>query len=59
MGKLLIVEEVAEQLRVSTRTVTRYIDEGKIKAVKLDKCFRIYEEDVKEYLDTHKYDPNK
>lgn len=33
--KLLTIQEVAEMLRVSTRSVIRYIEAGKLKASKI------------------------
>ncbi|MDE2218713.1 MAG: helix-turn-helix domain-containing protein, partial [Patescibacteria group bacterium] len=33
--KLFTIEEIAEILRVHTRTVTRYIESGRLKASKL------------------------
>lgn len=35
IDKLLTIEEVARILRVSTRTVARYIESGKLKASKI------------------------
>lgn len=48
--KLLTIEEVAEILRVSTRSVTRYIESGKLKASKIG-VWRIKESDLQEFLD--------
>lgn len=48
--KLLTIEEVAEILRVSTRSVTRYIESGKLKASKIG-VWRIKESDLKEFLE--------
>ncbi len=35
VDKLLNIEEVAKMLRVSTRTIIRYIESGKLKASKI------------------------
>ena len=48
-AKLLSVKEVAEVLRVSERSVFRYIHENKLKASKVG-YWRIKEEDVNEFL---------
>ena len=48
--KLLTIEEVAEILRVSTRTVIRYIDSGKLKASKIG-VWRIKQSDVDVFLE--------
>ena len=48
--KLLTIEEVAEMLRVSTRTVIRYIDSGKLKASKIG-VWRIKQSDVDVFLE--------
>ncbi len=48
--RLLTIEEVAEILRVSTRSVTRYIESGKLKASKIG-VWRIKESDLHEFLE--------
>ncbi|MDD5658663.1 MAG: helix-turn-helix domain-containing protein [Actinomycetota bacterium] len=48
--KLLTIEEVAEVLRVSTRTVIRYIESGKLKASKIG-VWRIKQSDVDVFLE--------
>jgi len=48
--KLLTIEEVAEMLRVSTRTVIRYIDSSKLKASKIG-VWRIKQSDVDVFLE--------
>ena len=47
--KLLKIEEVAEMLRVSTRTITRYIEDGKLKASRIGK-WRIKSADLDQFL---------
>jgi len=49
-NKLLTIEEVAEVLRVSTRTVIRYIESGKLKASKIG-VWRIKQSDVDVFLE--------
>lgn len=48
--KLLTIEEVAEILRVSTRTVVRYIESGRLKASKIG-VWRIKQSDVDVFLE--------
>ena len=48
--KLLTIEEVANILRVSTRTIVRYIESGKLKASKIG-VWRIKESDVHLFLE--------
>lgn len=57
--KLLNIEEVAKILRVSTRSVIRYIESGKLKASKIG-VWRIKESDVHLFLeDTSNVDKKK
>ena len=48
--KLLTIEEVAEILRVSARSVNRYIVSGKLKASKIG-WWRIKQFDLDEFLE--------
>jgi len=48
--KLLTIEEVAEILRVSTRSVIRYIEAGRLKASKLG-VWRIKQSDLNTFLE--------
>ena len=47
--KLLTLKEVAGALRVSERSVFRYIHDGKLKATKIG-YWRISEKDLKSFL---------
>lgn len=47
---MLTVEEIAERLKVTTRTVYRWIDDGKLKAVKIQGIVRITEEAYTEFI---------
>jgi len=47
--KLLTLKEVAERLRVSERSVFRYIHSGKLKASKIG-YWRIAEKDLQAFL---------
>ena len=44
--KLYTIEEVSKIFRVSTRTITRYIEDGRLKASKLG-VWRIKQSDLK------------
>ncbi len=48
--KLLTIEEVAKILRVSTRSVTRYIEFGRLKASKIG-VWRIKQSDLDNFLE--------
>lgn len=48
--KLLTIEEVAEILRVSTRSVNRYIESGRLKASKIG-WWRIKQSDLDRFLE--------
>jgi len=48
--KLLTIKEVAKILRVSERSVNRYIEAGKLKASKIGQ-WRIRQEDLSVFLD--------
>ncbi|MHA1707316.1 MAG: helix-turn-helix domain-containing protein [Promethearchaeota archaeon] len=49
IDKLLTIEEVAKILRVSTRTVNRYIESGRLHASKIGQ-WRISQKDLEEFL---------
>jgi len=48
--KLLTIEEVAKILRVSSRSVNRYIESGRLKASKLG-VWRIKQSDLDKFLE--------
>jgi len=50
MDKLLTIKEVAEILRVSERSVNRYIESKKLKASKIGQ-WRIKQSDLDEFLE--------
>lgn len=50
MIKLYTVNELAEVLKVSVRTLRREMDEGELKFIKIRGRIRIREEDVHAYL---------
>jgi len=49
MDKLLTIKEVAQYLRVSERSIDRYIKSGRLKASKIGQ-WRISEKDLKEFI---------
>lgn len=49
--KLYDIKEVAKILDISTRTVSSYIKDGKIKAMKIGGKWKIKEDDLKKYLE--------
>ncbi|NMP23560.1 helix-turn-helix domain-containing protein [Sulfobacillus harzensis] len=50
MGKYLTVEEVAEQLQVSSRTVHRWIRDEGLPAIKLARAVRVDADDLAGWL---------
>ena len=50
MQKLYTPQEIAEILRINEQTVLRFIREGKIKAVKAGRAYRISERALEDYL---------
>lgn len=50
---LLTIEDVANRLRVSVRTVRNLIADGKIVTVRVGRQIRITEEAYQEYLKQH------
>ena len=48
--RLLTVQEVAEQLRVSKMTVYRLVKSGELRALQIGKSYRLREEDVDAFL---------
>lgn len=50
MGKFYTVDNVSEILGVTRQTVSKYIKEEKINAVKLGKSYRIYEPDFVDFI---------
>jgi len=52
IDKLLTIKEVAKILRISERSVNRYIEAGKLKASKIGQ-WRIKQSDLNEFLEKH------
>ncbi|MBX6377718.1 MAG: helix-turn-helix domain-containing protein [Clostridia bacterium] len=51
MGELLTVQEVAERLKVSAKTVRRWIQEGRLSAVRAGSLWRVREEALDAFLE--------
>ena len=51
---LLTVKEVASYLKLNPLTVYAYIREGKLHAVKFGRTYRVSEEDLRLFIDSHK-----
>lgn len=51
---MLKVADIGERLNVSTRTVVRWIEEGKLQAYQFGKDYRIEEEDYQMFLEESK-----
>ena len=49
--RIYTVKEVADLLKVSKMTISRYIQSGKLKSSKLGRMHRIIESDLKAFLD--------
>ncbi len=48
--QLLSPEEVAKRLAISPKTVREYLREGRIKAMKVGRLWRVRESDLQQYL---------
>ncbi len=57
-SELLTIDEVAEVLRVSVRTVTRYIEQGRLKASKIG-VWRIKRSDLDRFLEESSNAPKR
>ena len=50
MDELLTVKEVAEKMKITEKSVRRYVAEGMLKAIKLERVLRFREDDIEEFL---------
>ena len=48
--QLMTMQEVAQQLKVSERTVRRYIKDGHLKGYKLEGAYRITDKELERFL---------
>ena len=53
-GHLFNISELSLFLKVSVKTIRRYIKDGKIKSIKIGGVHRIYEKDIKNLMQTDK-----
>lgn len=53
MEEFYTIEEVSNILALTRQTVSKYIKEGKINAVKLGKSYRIYKKDFVNFINQH------
>lgn len=49
--QILTSDQVAKILQIHPLTVLRYIKEGKLKAIKLGRVYRIRESEIEKFLD--------
>lgn len=49
-NRLLTTKEVADELKVSERWVTKQIQDGKLRAIDLGKGYRIYRSELDRFL---------
>lgn len=55
MEKLITIDELAQYIRVSSRTLYRMLDEGELPfAIKLKGSWRFRESDVQDWLESQK-----
>lgn len=45
------LKEVAKMLRVSMTTIYRYVESGKLSAVKIGNSYRVTDEDLRKFID--------
>lgn len=55
----LKVGDIAELLNVSPKTVTRWIQSGKLAAIKFDKDYRVKREDLDKFIEDSKVNPTE
>ena len=51
MSRFLLVDEVAEKLRLHPNTVRGYIKKGILPAARFGKVYRVKEKDVEEFIE--------
>ena len=57
MMKIYTPEEAAKELKMSVQTIWKYIREGKLKAAKFGKTYRISEKQLEEFFDRMTQEP--
>lgn len=53
MMETYTIIEVAEMLKISKRTILRYINTGELKALKLGNSYRITKESLEKFVASH------
>ena len=48
---MLTIKQIAKDLQVTTRTVYKYIREGKLKVYQFDRQYRVKEEDYQKFIE--------
>jgi PTS system nitrogen regulatory IIA component len=50
MKAILTINDVAEKLQMSTSTIYKYAEQGKIPSFKIGACRRFFEEEINNYV---------
>ena len=54
LDEILTIEEVAKRLKVSNRTVYRWVDSGELKVARIGrKTYRVFYSDLKRFVRKH------
>lgn len=56
---MLTVAQVAERLSVTPKTVTRWIEQGKLPALRFGKIYRIEPEKLEKFIEDSKVNPTE
>lgn len=56
---MLTVFEVAEQLKVSAKTIRVWIESGKLEGYRFGKDYRIHKQDLERFINQSKVEPEK
>ena len=56
---MITVAEVAKRLNVTPKTVTRWIEQGKLPAFRFGKNYRIEEEELNKFIEDSKVNPTE
>lgn len=59
MNEVLSLDEVAELLKVSKRTIQREVEQGKLEAFKVGRALRFTKQAVEEYMQKQKVKPGE
>lgn len=53
-NKLLTPQEAARELNITAQSIRNYIKQGKLKAYKLERVYRIPEKEIEQFLQDRK-----